>query len=240
MSKKSLIDKFGVFVIFIVLSLLLGFVYAYTPGSPPEINIVKPTGDWESGSIIPFEIYEQGSVSIMCDVDGSNHGPFTVNTTINNFFGEPGLTLGLHNINCMVISPEGINFYSQSYTVIETSPTSAILEINPKSLRQNIEFVTAYIEITSGSSDANDINVSTVTLNGTIYPKAKPQDIVDHDEDGIIELMVKFDISSLTPLNLGNVTFTVSGELNDGTPFEAHDTVQVKKKGAGNIAVNNK
>ena len=79
-------------------------------------------------------------------------------------------------------------------------------------------------------------------LNGTIQPVLDPKYdfvtnsskyIVDHDGDGVLERMVKFnrtEVASWICIDLGieygNVTLTITGEA-DGTPFEGTDTVKV-------------
>ncbi len=43
---------------------------------------------------------------------------------------------------------------------------------------------------------------------------------------------MKFDRQELISyLSVGDVTLTVTGELNDGTPFEGSDTIRVINKG---------
>jgi hypothetical protein len=52
--------------------------------------------------------------------------------------------------------------------------------------------VTAYIELPEGYNP-EDIDISTVRLMGDIPAWEGPIDVVDHDQDGIYELMVRFD-----------------------------------------------
>ncbi len=79
-------------------------------------------------------------------------------------------------------------------------------------------------------------------LNGTIQPVLDPKYdfvtnsskyIVDHDGDGVLERMVKFNRTEAASwicidlgIEYGNVTLTITGEA-DGTPFEGTDTVKV-------------
>ena len=76
-----------------------------------------------------------------------------------------------------------------------------------------------------------DIDVSTIKLNDQVPAESRPTGIGDCDDDGIAELMVKFDISAVQEiLEAGDeVEITVTGELNDDTTFEGSDTIRVKK-----------
>ncbi|GAI04166.1 unnamed protein product, partial [marine sediment metagenome] len=53
-----------------------------------------------------------------------------------------------------------------------------------------------------------------------------------HDEDGITDLMVKFDRTSVQELlEVGDeVEIVITGELTDGTSFEGTDTIRVIDK----------
>ena len=70
--------------------------------------------------------------------------------------------------------------------------------LNPKS---NGRWVTAYIELPSGY-DVNDIDVSTILLEGVIPAEGQPTAVGDHDGDGISDLMVKFSRAALEDLLL--------------------------------------
>jgi hypothetical protein len=115
------------------------------------------------------------------------------------------------------------------------------LDIDPDTLnlKSKGRRITAYIELYDGR-DVRDIDISTILLNETIPAERWPTAIGDHDEDGIPDLMVKFDRNRVQEyiegLNLSNggagrfgyeVTLTVAGMFNDGTTFECSDTIRV-------------
>ena len=108
------------------------------------------------------------------------------------------------------------------------------IDINPDTLNLNSngKWITCYIELPEGY-DVEDIDVSTIWLNGLVPAESSPTGIGDCDDDGIPELMVKFDRAAVQGiLNAGDeVDIIVTGELNDGTPFAGSDTIRVINKG---------
>jgi hypothetical protein len=127
------------------------------------------------------------------------------------------------------------------------SKISATIDIAPNifNLRSKGRWITAYIELPDGYSVA-DINRTTILLNGTIpvdpFWISKPIKSVigDYDNDSIPDLMVKFDRQQVINYIMANVdlerlyeerfmtiTLTVTGKLNDGTPFQGSDTVMI-------------
>lgn len=110
----------------------------------------------------------------------------------------------------------------------------ATVNIDPDTLNLNSKgkWITCYIEL-SEDYDVEDIDVSTVKLNDQVPAESHPTGIGDYDNDGIPDLMVKFDRSAVQEiLQAGDeVEITVTGELTDGTPFEGSDTIRVIDKG---------
>lgn len=123
----------------------------------------------------------------------------------------------------------------------------ATIDIDPNTLnlKSQGKWITAYIELAK-DYDVADINVSTVRiskigdtkLENPIYAEKHPTEIGDYDDDGIPDLMVKFDRAAVINaiLNLGvssgaEVELTVTGELYDGTLFEGTDTIKVIDRG---------
>jgi hypothetical protein len=109
-------------------------------------------------------------------------------------------------------------------------------------LRSNGRWITAYIEFLEGCNVA-DINASSMLLNGTIPADLSgPATIGDYDNDGLPDLMVKFDRSQVISYILNNVdiedkstvvTLSINGRLNDGTAFQGIDTIRVLYTGKG-------
>ncbi len=127
------------------------------------------------------------------------------------------------------------------YATTKKLPTGGIetsIDIDPDTLnlKSKGKFITAYIELEG--ADVRDIDASSILLNGAISPTldekygfvtSEDSYIVDHDNDGIMERMVKFDRAEvekiLTPSD--EVILTITGSLLDGTQFEGTDTIRV-------------
>jgi len=124
-------------------------------------------------------------------------------------------------------------FVLQTATTVDFDPDAL-------NLKSRGEWVTTYIEFPEGY-DVADINVSTILLNGTIPVDADaPVTVGDYDNDTIPDLMVKFDRAEVTAYIIANVnmtelyekrfmttTLTVTGYLNNGTPFQASTTIKI-------------
>jgi hypothetical protein len=121
---------------------------------------------------------------------------------------------------------------------LPTGGIAANIDIDPDTLnlKSKGKFITAYIELEG--ADVRDIDASSILLNGAISPildekygfvTSEDSYIVDHDNDGIMERMVKFDRGEvqrlLTPAD--EVVLAVSGFLFDGAEFGGSDTIRV-------------
>jgi len=139
------------------------------------------------------------------------------------------------------MNPRDTIYYSDVGSIIAT------IDVVPNSLnlKSNGKWITCHIELPEGY-DLNDIDLSTVMLNGTVsVDPESPSAIGDYDDNGIPDLMVKFnrvDVSDFiidvlgAPDKFTSVTLTVTGELNDGTVFEGSDTIKAiypMARGAG-------
>ncbi|PKB72582.1 MAG: hypothetical protein BZY75_06400 [SAR202 cluster bacterium Io17-Chloro-G7] len=82
----------------------------------------------------------------------------------------------------------------------------------------------------SAGLDVSDINVSSLDLNGA--GAAHAGHIDDVDSDGFDDLVAHFPVPDLgfdsLPVDGNPVTLTLTGELNNGAPFEGTDSVTVK------------
>jgi PKD repeat protein len=118
----------------------------------------------------------------------------------------------------------------------------ASVDIAPDSLNLGSKgnWITCYIELPAGYH-VNEINAASIRLNGTIpVDPLAPRTIGDYDNDGIPDLMVKFsrdnvisyvlthiDMTQLAKKGSMTTTLTITGNLNDGTPFQGSDTITI-------------
>ena len=114
-------------------------------------------------------------------------------------------------------------------------PVTIDLDPDTLNLKSQGEWITAHIELPAGY-DINEINISTIRLNGTIPAEPEPKAIGDYDGDSVPDLMVKFDrtclIDHLDTVDTAKLTeLSLIGELFDGTPFEGYDIIRVIDKG---------
>lgn len=124
------------------------------------------------------------------------------------------------------------------------STLRATEQISPQALnlRSRGRWITGYIELPE-DVDVNSINVSSILLNGTIaVDQSGPANIGDHTNNGIPDLMVKFDLKVVTSLIrqnyvsrwiFGTAQVDISGKLNDGTAFEGNNKINVISAGGG-------
>jgi len=139
--------------------------------------------------------------------------------------------------NQIYLDPDNVNKLVLNFTVdiyAGPPPLEAEIDIDPDTLNLNSKgkWITCYIELPEGY-EVNDIDVGTVMLNETVPAEPKPTEIGDYDDDGIPDLMVKFDRSEVKDiLEPGDaVPITVTGALTDGPSFEGTDTIRVIDKG---------
>jgi len=93
-------------------------------------------------------------------------------------------------------------------------------------LKDKGKWVTVYIELPEGYS-VNEIDVSSIRLNGTIQAKLHPTKVGDYDKDGVKDLMVKFNRKTVKSiLSIGTQTITITGTVS-GIPFQGTDTIKV-------------
>lgn len=161
----------------------------------------------------------------------------------------------IESYNLTVTMNSDVGFYSQTYSgniavgdkqtfTTEASETSLTLYLNadvdtdPNTLNlvSKGEPITVHIALPKGI-DLSSIDVSSILLNETILVKpSAPVTIGDYNNDGVPDLMVKFERSQVINCVLAHVpnsakfmvtTLTVTGYLNDGTAFRGSDTIRI-------------
>lgn len=116
-------------------------------------------------------------------------------------------------------------FALQTETVIDFDPDTLKINDNQR------KYVTVYIELPEGFNVA-DIDVSSLTLNTFDAEISQalpfPTAIGDHDEDGILDLMVKFGYQDvIKAIEPGEQVIYLTGRLHDHTPLCGFDLIRV-------------
>ncbi|MEM1551149.1 MAG: cohesin domain-containing protein [Candidatus Bathyarchaeia archaeon] len=98
-------------------------------------------------------------------------------------------------------------------------------------------WLACYLELPEGYS-VSDIDLNSIRLNETLQIVATaPVEIGDYDGNLIQDLKVHFNKTAVSQMvkakgiKMGNVTLSVTGLLNDGTPFEGSQLIKVKMTG---------
>jgi hypothetical protein len=142
--------------------------------------------------------------------------------------GEEGVILNIDNDGDgvfvqMVIADNELSydeFALQTETVVDFDPDTL-------NLKDKGKFATVYIELPD-DFDVSDIDLFSLALNELVPPLPKPIEIGDYDNDGINDLMVKFDLQELIEvLEPGEQIIDLTGRLLDGRPLAGFDFIRV-------------
>ena len=166
-------------------------------------------------SLMLFLVFAVASVSAECPAGMVSYWKLDEGSGITAFDSVSTYQNGLNGLGC------------------EELVVPATIDIDPNTLnpKSKGKWITAYIELPEGY-DVSSIDVGTVMLNDLVPAEPHPTEIGDYDDDGIADLMVKFDMAAVQEILEGGdeVEIIVAGELTDGTPFEGSDTISVIDK----------
>ncbi len=115
--------------------------------------------------------------------------------------------------------------------IIPIIPAFVDFDPDTLNLKSRGQYVTVYLELPKGY-EINEIDLETIRLNNQVPAELKPIAISDYDNNGIPDLMIKFNRSAVQSiLELGEkIKIVISGKLNDGRPFEGSDLIRVVSK----------
>lgn len=152
-------------------------------------------------------------------------------------FTMSALSTGDHMIYFMVMDNDSLwsQEDSAALEVFEPGPLVATIDVDPNSLnlRSRGRWITCYIELPEGYN-VNDIDLASVRFENTLPAEERPYGVDDEDEDGIADLMVKFNRAAAgSLLTMGDsVEVTVSGMVL-GEMFAGTDIIRVFMPGHG-------
>ncbi|MFX1525512.1 MAG: hypothetical protein ACFFCC_18545 [Promethearchaeota archaeon] len=149
------------------------------------------------------------------------------------------LSLGVVFIpGLLIASADGTNDntgsvgYEQSKDKNKDKWITASCDINPHklNLKSKGKWITAYIELPE-NYDASDIILGEILLNDLLSPEVKPFAIGDRDDNGILDLMIKFDRSDIIDLIFLEPSQSwgveITGKLINGLKFQAPCTIEL-------------
>jgi hypothetical protein len=110
-----------------------------------------------------------------------------------------------------------------SFTVLGTTVIQATVDVDPDilNLASQGKWITCYIEL-PGGYDVADIDPESILLEGEIVPQKY---WLTDDEQIAGARFARSDAQAI--LEVGDVELTITGQLTDGTQFEAKDTIKV-------------
>ncbi|MFC1925912.1 WD40/YVTN/BNR-like repeat-containing protein [Chloroflexota bacterium] len=176
-------------------------------------------GIWGSS---PSDIYAVGSWDSILHYDGSSWSQMTIGTSchLQGIWGSSS--------DVFAVGYDGIILHCS----IQPNQVPAQIDFNPDTLnlKSKGKRVTTYIELPEGY-DIDQVDISSIMLNDTVPAEAKPTKVGDYDNDGVPDLMVRFDGSLVRDiLTAGDeIEITIAGEVA-GVGFEGSDTIRVINK----------
>ena len=125
-----------------------------------------------------------------------------------------------------------------------TPDISALIDIEPDTINKKShgKWITVYITLPDGL-DVGTIDTSSIAITSLTGETCDPEyiqeadpnfapQVGDRDEDGILDLTVKFDRQVLLAnLCLDDVSITIEGELTTGEPFTGSDSIRIIDRG---------
>jgi len=222
------------------------FVFCGEKGSiMTTIAVYNNLGFAAVGSMLPFDyVVPDHELPHYVNVSGGLLGQFNF-TAIN--IGTSALEIILtesidypYDTFLLDKDKQNINFVGKNFslTVLGSTIVPVNVDINPRTLnlKSKGRWITSYIELPE--DEVSNINASTLLLNGSVAAESHPMNI--GDEDGILDLMVKFNRSEIISYITSEINMTklvedkfmtinlvITGELDNGTLFAGSDTITI-------------
>ena len=210
--------------------------YIVAPNTPPiaSLAVSPPSGD--PTTIFTFDTSgssdaETPPMDLQVRWDWEGDGAFDTGWSTDKIATHAYSVAGSYYSMVEIMDSGGLTSNATTEVVVSSVGISALIDFNPNALnpRSMGKWVTVYIELPAGY-DAGDILIESVVLNGR-FPATGPSEMKDFDNDGVTELMVKFNrnalFRSIDWTGGTSVTMTVSGSLDNGTAFQGSDDVKV-------------
>jgi len=198
--------------------------------------IVRGTDEGEYGLTIYLTDDKKAEMVTAADIPISNNTIHRYGVDWEKIFnGEKGASLQIDENGDGIFEKNVLFDNNLNYEkfILETETN---IDFNPDALnlKSKGKFVTVYIELPEGF-DVNQIDIASILLNDSVPALAKPTKIDDYDNDGIPDLMVKFEREKVqTILNAGEkIPIIITGKVfykNQNFSFKGYDIIKVIKQ----------
>ncbi len=187
------------------------------------IRDVDGDGDFEDIVAFPERKIGDYLIQLVPDPDALPTDTYILEVTVN------GQTIVLaENVPISDIPRTPYIIRSTETEIIPIIPAFVDFDPNTLNLESEGKYATTYIELPKGYG-ASDIILESIKLNDQIHPEIKPAKIGDYDDNGISDLMIKFDRSAVQNiLPIGKkVRIAIAGKLADDKLFKGIDFIKV-------------
>jgi parallel beta-helix repeat protein len=192
------------------------------PGCIYMIDDINEDGSPDDAIYIPEREIGDYLISVIPEPGASSTDTYSLEVSM------AGVTITLaDNAQIGDIPSQGYTIRSTETEIIQIVQATIDFDPDTLTLLNKGRVATVYIELPSGY-DVGQIDVSSIKLNDTVPALDKPTKVGDYDDDGIPDLMVKFDMSAVqAAVDAGeSVEIVVTGEV-DGIGFQGTDTIRV-------------
>jgi hypothetical protein len=204
----------------------MGYLYYEILGNLGRVSIdgTEPQPGWGRKNTGPFS-----NLQAYAYWSGTEYSPDTHYAYIFNFYS------GCQDDGDKP-DPDTYAMAVRSAQVTAPIPEPCTIDIHPDTLNKKSKgkYITCYIELPDAYS-VEDINIETIVLsiNGSLIPAtASPTEIGDYNDNGIPDVMVKFDRQLVQDAcGTGAVEMIITCQTYDETNFEGSDTVLAIDKG---------
>jgi len=222
---------------------------AFAAKSPVDISITDPDGflitkqlnEVPGATYLEIDLNGDGDPDDYVTIADRKRGDYLISVTPQpDAIATDTYTLEIRADGTTVILAEDIPIgdiprtpyivRSTDEEVIPIIPGTVDFEPDTLNLKSKGLWATVYIQFPVGHGyDVSMIDLASVWLNGEVHAEAQPVKLGDRDGDGVLDLMVKFNLATVrTILRVGDeVEVTISGKLVDGRLFEGKDTIRV-------------
>jgi hypothetical protein len=189
----------------------------------------------------PYRTFTPGAPNgqYKVQVVGTGDGPYTFSTSALTRDGFATPTLSVTGLTYKNYITTFLIDYHEGVAAPVTLTVVGFGDIKPETLnlssKSGPNSITAFIELPLGF-DISQIDLNSVRLEGVVPAQLLPMSISDYNNNGIPDIMIKFDrkllVNYLNSSNLfgESVPLTITGDYSQDVQFTVTETIDILKK----------